>query len=404
VEPLLRPVFERIDATVWANTERVLEAFRATRVRELHFQGTTGYGFHDAGREALEELYARVFGAEAALVRAQVVSGTHAIVLCLQAVLQPGQELVAAAGRPYDTLYRVIGAGEGAVDGLVQRGVGYREVPLGADGRLDLAALRAGLGPATGVVFLQRSRGYSERQPLSLEEIRAAVTLVRECCPQAVCLVDNCYGEFTSEVEPPQVGADLTAGSLIKNPGGGLAPCGGYVVGRRDLVEAVACRLTAPGLGREVGASLWDRRLVFQGLFMAPLVVGEALKGAVLVARVLADKGYAVSPAWDQPRSDIVQAVRLGSAEAVRRFCQAVQSCSPVDSDLVLEYSPMAGYTDPVVMAAGTFVQGSSIELSCDAPLRPPFVAYWQGGLSYGHVRLALAAALAALEGRPAHG
>lgn len=386
----IQPVFRKIDELVFRNQARVLDIFREARVRDYHFHSSTGYGYNDTGRDLLEKIYARVFGAEAALVRSQVVSGTHAIALCLFAVLRSGDELLAAVGRPYDTLTRAIGIEEPLPGTLLDRGVTYREVPLTPSGQVDLARLAGMVGKQTRVVLIQRSRGYSCRPALMVNDIKDVIAQVKTVNPRAICLVDNCYGEFTDTMEPPQVGADLTAGSLIKNPGGGLAPCGGYIVGRQELVEQVANQLTAPGLGREVGASLWDNRLIYQGLFLAPHVVGEALKGAVLTANLMERLGYEVSPRWDEERGDIVQAVKLGSVDRLKSFCQVVQSCSPVDCDLSLEFAPMPGYRDRIIMAAGTFIQGSSIELSCDAPCREPYVAYLQGGLTYQHVRYTL--------------
>ncbi len=374
---------------VFLNQTRVLEAFQAVRVREHHFYSSTGYGYNDIGRDLLEEIYARVFGAEDALVRSQMVSGTHAISLCLFGLLKPGDELVAAVGKPYDTLAQIIGIDRPLPDTLADQGVLYREVPL-REGRVDVDALEEVVGEQTKMVFIQRSRGYAYRPALLVDDIRQVVERVKARNPRTVCMVDNCYGEFTENLEPPQAGADITVGSLIKNPGGGLAPCGGYVVGKKKLVERVAARLTAPGLGKEVGASLWDQRLIYQGFFVAPHVVGEALKGAVLVANVLEHLGYDVSPRWDEPRGDIVQAVKMGSVEGIRAFCQAIQGSSPVDGDVTLEFAPMPGYEEQIIMAAGTFIQGSSIELSCDAPAREPFAVYLQGGLTYQHVRYAL--------------
>ncbi|HHV75789.1 MAG TPA: hypothetical protein GXX39_00240 [Syntrophothermus lipocalidus] len=389
-EKKVREVFDRIEETAFVNQARVLEAFQRARVREHHFHSSTGYGYNDTGRDVLESIYAAVFGGEGALVRSQIISGTHALSLCLFALLRPGDELVSACGRPYDTLVRVIGAKGQTRFSLVERGINYREVALTPEGKIDVEALGKALTSKTRVVLIQRSRGYSWRPALSTEDIRRTVRAVKDVAHHAVCMVDNCYGEFTDTLEPSHVGADLTVGSLIKNPGGGLAPGGGYVVGREELIEQVAAQLTAPGLGKEVGPSMWDKRLVYQGLFIAPHVVGEALKGAVLAAYIMEALGYEVSPRWDEPRGDIVQAIKLDSPEKVRAFCQAVQASSPVDSDVRLEYSVMPAYEDEIVMAAGTFVQGSSIELSCDGPRRSPFVAYLQGGLTYQHVRYAL--------------
>ncbi len=389
-EKEIRWVFDRIEETAFDNQVKVLEAFQRAKVREDNFYSSTGYGYNDTGRDVLENIFAEVFGGEAALVRSQIVSGTHALSLCLQALLAPGDELVCACGRPYDTLVRVIGASGSTPHSLVQKGVVYKEIGLSPEGRVDWDGLTESLTSRTRVVLIQRSRGYYWRPALSTDDIGKVVKAVKERAPHALCLVDNCYGEFVERVEPPQVEADITAGSLIKNPGGGLAPSGGYIVGKAELIDQIAAQLTAPGLGKDLGPSLWDKRLVYQGLFMAPHVVGEALKGAVLTAYVLERLGYEVSPRWNESRSDIVQAVKLESPEKLRYFCQAVQSSSPVDSDVRLEFSHMPGYQDEIIMAAGTFVQGSSIELSCDGPRRAPYVAYLQGGLTYQHVRHAL--------------
>jgi len=393
----IRPVFDEINGLVFDNQVKVLKAFQKAKVRESHFCQSTGYGYNDTGRDALENIFAEVFGGEAALVRSQIVSGTHALSLCLHALLAPGDELVSACGRPYDTLVRVIGVNRLTPYSLVENGVVYKEVALLPEGQVDYKKLAESLTSRTKVVLIQRSRGYAWRPALNTDDIEKVVGTVKEIVPHAVCLVDNCYGEFVERSEPPQAGADVTAGSLIKNPGGGLAPSGGYLVGKSALIDRIAAQLTAPGLGKELGPSLWDKRLIYQGLFIAPHVVGEALKGAVLTAYVLERLGYEVSPRWNEPRGDIVQAVKLGSAQKLCSFCQAVQASSPVDSDVKLEFSPMPGYEDEIVMAAGTFVQGSSIELSCDGPGRPPYAAYLQGGLTYQHVRHALLRVLSVL-------
>lgn len=385
-EKALQQQFEKAEEIAYRNFSRVLEAFHKNRIREHHFYPSSGYGYGDAGREALEALYADVFHAEEALVRPQLVSGTHAISACLQALLHPGDELIAAAGRPYDTLANVI-QGSGVPGNLIEQGVIYREIGLGGDGHPDIEAVSQAVGKKTGMVLIQRSCGYQPRPALSLTDIGNVVGAVKERNSNALVLVDNCYGEFTLAQEPLQAGSDLIAGSLIKNPGGGLAPNGGYICGSSELIRRVSWHITAPGLGKELGSIPFDKRYLFMGLFQAPHVVLQALKGAMLLAYVFGECGFQVSPFWNQERSDIVQSIYLKNAGQVRRFCQIVQGNSPVDSDVSLEYGELPGYGDRIIMAAGTFIQGSSIELSCDAPLREPYCAYWQGGLSYEHCR-----------------
>ncbi|ATY84905.1 hypothetical protein CVV65_08200 [Kyrpidia spormannii] len=388
-----------IERTAMMNQERVLEAFRHYRVADVHLRGSTGYGYNDRGREILDGIYARVFGAEAALVRPQIVSGTHALALALYGVLRPGDRLVYATGEPYDTLRTVIGEETGQSEGtLLEWGITYTQVDLTSDNRVDLEALEKVLSAApVRMVVLQRSGGYSGRRALSVDELEQAISLVKKIQADAVVLVDNCYGEFTETREPTEVGADLAAGSLIKNPGGGLAPTGGYVVGRKDLVHAAACRLTAPGVGEEAGPTGVEWRLFYQGFFLAPHVVSQALQSAVFGAALFETLGFPTRPRWNDPRSDLVQQFDLPSAEAVLTFCQAIQSASPVDSYVVPEPWAMPGYPDPVVMAAGTFVQGGSLELSADAPMRPPYRVFVQGGLTYEHGKLAYLHAAQAL-------
>jgi cystathionine beta-lyase family protein involved in aluminum resistance len=383
----MQELYVYYEEIAYDNQAKVLKAFQNHRVREGHFQVSSGYGYGDLGRDELESIYARVFGAEDAMVRSQIVSGTHAISACLLAVLRPGDELLSLVGSPYDTLLNVIGAKNPHRGSLIERGIKYREIALLPSGEVDLEAIRNGVTEKTRLVLIQRSRGYSLRPALTIEKIKQVVEIVRLVNPDTVIFVDNCYGEFTDRLEPTQLGVDLMAGSLIKNPGGGLVPSGGYILGRSDLVEEVAYHITAPGLGKELGASLISNRLLYQGLFMAPHTVLQALKTACLLAYVCEYFGCNVLPRWNEPRGDIVQAVQMADAEAVIRFCQIVQGASPVDSDVKLEYGDMPGYSDRVVMAAGTFVQGSSIELSCDAPLREPYTAYFQGALSYEHGR-----------------
>lgn len=379
----IQPYINVIKATSMFNHSKVLQAFRDLQVSDFCFNGSTGYGYGDVSREILDKLYARIFGGEAAIVRTQYVSGTHAIFKTVFAVLRPGDELVFATGTPYDTLKRAFGE-------LGRWNIGYKEVPLLPDGLPDLAAITEAVTEKTTAVMIQRSRGYQNRQSLSVAKIGEIVAAVKACKSDIICIVDNCYGEFVEEMEPPQAGVDLTVGSLIKNPGGGIAPAGGYVVGRENLVEAAAESLTAPGLGSDMGASLSDPRILYQGLFLAPHVVAEALKGAVFAAWLYAKLGFEVNPHYTESRSDIVQAIRMDTPERLKEFCRCIQTQSPVDSMAVPEPALLPGYSDPVIMAAGTFVQGSSIELGADAPLRPPYWVYLQGGLTYEYTKLIL--------------
>lgn len=378
-------IFAEIDRTTEHNQQKVLSAFIEKRVSESHFAATTGYGYGDRGREVMEQVFAQVMGAEDALVRHSILCGTHAITLALFGVLRPGDLLLAATGTPYDTLLGVIGTQKASSGSLAEYGVGYREVALGADGFPDLAAIRCALEeePLTKMVHIQRSRGYNLRPSLSVAKIGEIVKVVREIRPDAVVFVDNCYGEFVEANEPTAVGVDLMAGSLIKNPGGGIAENGGYICGRHDLVEQCSYRLSTPGLGREVGASLGHNRTLFMGLFNAPHVVGEALKTAVFAAAMTEELGYHCTPSWDEPRADIIQAIQLKNSEALIAFCQGIQSGAPVDAFVVPEPWDMPGYDNQVIMAAGAFTMGSSIELSADAPLREPFAVYMQGGLNF---------------------
>jgi cystathionine beta-lyase family protein involved in aluminum resistance len=375
----------------------VLEAFSAERVGVQHFASVSGYGHGDMGRQVLDRVFARLLQAEAAAVRLQFVSGTHAITAALFGVLRPGDRMVALTGRPYDTLEEVIGLRGQGIGSLMDFGITYEELPLTAEGRVDEAALEAVLVAPTRLVLLQRSRGYSWRPSLSIEAIGRLCERVKRLRPNCVCFVDNCYGEFVEAREPCGVGADLVAGSLIKNPGGTIAPTGGYVAGRRELVELACCRLTAPGIGSEGGTGFDLHRLLFQGLFLAPQMVAEALIGADLVATVFDDLGFAVDPRPGEPRSDGIQAVRLGSAEALIRVCRAFQTASPVGAYLDPVPAPMPGYASDLVMAGGTFIDGSTSEFSADAPLREPYVLYTQGGTHHAHVAIALERALAAL-------
>ncbi|HBN09791.1 MAG TPA: aluminum resistance family protein [Cyanobacteria bacterium UBA8530] len=390
----LAPVWSKIEEVLFFNQEKVLDAFREFRIGEEHFAGTTGYGHDDLGREALEKVYARVFKTEAALVRGQIASGTHAIAVALFGMLSPGDELLFATGAPYDTLEEVIGLRGKNQGSLLEWGVSYRQVELGPDGMVDLPELLSKMNEKTKVVAIQRSRGYSWRPSLTIEEIEAVISAVKKKNKDVLCFVDNCYGEFTEKREPTEVGADLVAGSLIKNPGGGIVPAGGYLAGKEECVERAACRLTAPGIGRAGGATVDSLRLLFQGFFMAAPVVAEALKGATLAARLFQDLGYSVDPLPDGRRSDIIQAIRLGDPELLIAFCKGIQESSPIHSYVQPIPDVVPGYEDDVVMAAGTFIEGSTIELSADGPLRSPYAVYLQGGLSYAHCRIALGRSL----------
>ncbi|MBE7034927.1 MAG: hypothetical protein E7402_02225 [Ruminococcaceae bacterium] len=390
--------FRRFEAQAENNQAKVLAAFHAEGISERHLLGTTGYGYDDAGRDALDRIYASVFGAECALVRQQIVSGTHALAACLFGVLRPGDTLLFATDTPYDTLEEAVGLRGNQGDGsLAEWGVKSRVVPLLPDGSPDYAALDAALDNTVKMVAIQRSKGYAWRKSLSVSEIGDLISHIKAKKPDVICMVDNCYGEFVEDREPTAVGADLMAGSLIKNPGGGLAPTGGYIAGRKDLVEKVAARLTAPGIGSEVGASLNVNRLFFQGLFLAPHTVSQSLKAAALAARMLELSGFDVSPASDAERTDIIQAARLGDAEKVCAFCRGIQKGSPIDSQVRPEPWDMPGYESPVIMAAGTFVSGASIEISADAPIRKPYAVYLQGGLTYESAKVSLLCAMDAI-------
>lgn len=380
-EQALIPYFARIDEIAEYNTQKVLAAFHEFRVSDTMFAGTTGYGYDDQGRDTLEKIYARLFETERALVRLGFVNGTHALSCALFGALEPGDVMLSITSEPYDTLLNTV---TGDCPGSMKRyGIHYRQVDL-KDGRLDLPAIKeAAAASDIKLVFLQRSRGYAVRQTLSCEEIGQACKVVREVNPNAIIMVDNCYGEFTEELEPTQVGADMCAGSLIKNPGGGLAPTGGYIVGREDLIARAAYRMTAPGIGGECGCTMGQNRLLYQGLFLAPHVTAQAVKTAVFCAKVMQMLGFVVDPAPEAPRFDIIQTIAFGAPEPLRRFCEGIQAGAPVDSYVTPEPWAMPGYDDPVIMAAGAFVQGASIELSADAPMREPYVCYMQGGLTY---------------------
>ena len=390
------PLFAHIEDVAEANTLKVLDAMRECRVSDAHFNTTTGYAYDDIGRGKLEELYTKIFGAERALVRTQFVSGTHALATVLFGILRPGDELVSLTGKPYDTMQTVIGYDNPSPGSLKEFGVLYNELPM-VEGKVDMAHIKDVITDKTKMVEIQRSRGYSMRSPLSIEDIRAITAEVHRIKPDCICFVDNCYGEFVDYEEPTQAGADIMAGSLIKNPGGGIAPTGGYIVGRDDLVELASYRLTAPGMGDELGASLSNNRLLFQGLFLAPHVVSQAIKGAIFAAGMFAKLGYKTLPLPTEVRGDIIQAIELGSADKLIAFCGGIQKYSPVDSFAAPEPWDMPGYADKIIMAAGTFVQGASIEFSADGPLREPYNVYLQGGLTFEHAIIGIMGAAQAV-------
>ena len=392
----LKDRFDLIDNMAEYGQLKVLRAMRNARVSEAHLSGTTGYGYNDIGRETLEAVYADVFGAEAALVRPQITCGTHALNIALSACLRPGDELFSPTGQPYDTLLEVIGI-RPSKGSLAEYGITYREAPLKPDGSFDYDAIRACINDRTKLAAIQRSKGYANRPTLSVERIGQLIAFIKSIKPDIICMVDNCYGEFTQQTEPTQAGADLCVGSLIKNPGGGLAPCGGYIAGKQEYVELAAIRLSSPGLGREVGATLNTNQSFFQGLFMAPTVTAGALKGAIFAAALYEKLGFKVYPASASERYDIIQSVELGSPEALKAFCRGIQMAAPVDSFVTPEPWAMPGYADDVIMAAGAFVSGSSIELSADGPLRPPYAVYFQGGLTWQHAKIGILTSLQCL-------
>lgn len=385
--------FSPLEAVILANQEKVLKAFHAARVGSHCFNDSTGYAYADQGRESLEEVYAHVFRAEKALVRPQIASGTHAISLALS-ILESGEELVSVSGEPYDTLQSVIGIRGDSPRSLLKRGILYKEVPLTDEGKLDLDKITETISTKTKMATIQRSRGYSWRPSLTISEIAQAVSAIRKSNSNCIIFVDNCYGEFVEYYEPLETGADLIAGSLIKNPGGTLAVSGGYIAGRGDLVDLCAEILTAPSLGDKIGPTFGLTRQLMHGLFLAPHVVGEAIYGAMLASELFSSLGFAVSPTPSQPRTDIVQAIKFESKEQLLNFCHGIQKAAPIDAHYLPVPSPMPGYMDEVVMAGGTFIQGSSIELSADGPLREPYIGYLQGGMSRQHIEIGLKYAL----------
>lgn len=385
----LKERFETIDEIAEYNQMKVLKAMQDCRVAEAHFSTSTGYGYNDDGRDTLEKVYAKTFHTEDALVRAQITCGTHALHLALSANLRPGDELLSPAGKPYDTLEEVIGI-RPSVGSLKEYGVSYRQVDLLEDGQFNYEAIKEAINEKTKLVTIQRSKGYDSRPTFSVEQIEQLISFVKSIKPEVVVMVDNCYGEFIEKIEPSDVGADMIVGSLIKNPGGGLAPIGGYIAGTKECIEKCAYRLTSPGLGKEVGASLGMNQTFFQGFFLAPTVSAGAEKGAIFAAAIYEKLGYKVIPSSAEVRHDIIQAVELNKPEALIAFCKGIQAAAPVDSYVSPEPWAMPGYDSEVIMAAGAFVQGSSIELSADGPLRPPYTVFFQGGLTFNHARFGI--------------
>lgn len=389
VEDGLKSRFEAIDKIAELNQLKVIKAMQDNHVSDYHFNSGTGYGYNDDGRDALEKVYADIFHTEDALVRPHITCGTHALSTALSGNLSPGDELLSPVGKPYDTLEEVIGI-RPSTGSLAEYGVTYRQVDLLPDGSFDYENIKKAINDKTKLVTIQRSKGYQTRPTLSVAKIGELIAFIKSVKPDVICMVDNCYGEFVETIEPTDVGADMCVGSLIKNPGGGLAPIGGYIVGKKECIERAACRLTTPGLGKEVGASLGVNRSFFQGLFLAPQVVSGAVKGAVFAANIYERLGFSVVPDGNESRHDIIQAVVLGSAEGVIEFCKGIQAAAPVDAHVTPEPWAMPGYDSEVIMAAGAFIQGSSIELSADAPIKPPYSVYFQGGITWYHSKLGI--------------
>ena len=381
--------FEEIDKNAEYNQMKVIKAMQDNKVAEMHLSGTSGYGYNDDGRDTLEKVYSDIFKTEDALVRPQIICGTHALNVALSSNLRPGDELLSPVGKPYDTMDEIIGI-RPSKGSLAEYGITYAQVDLLENGDFDYEGIKNAINDRTKLVTIQRSKGYASRPTLSVERIGELISFIKDIKPDVICMVDNCYGEFVERIEPSEVGADMIVGSLIKNPGGGLAPCGGYIAGRKECVEQAAYRLSSPGLGKEVGATLGVNQSFYQGLFLSPVVVAGALKGAIFAANVYEKSGFVVRPNGTEPRYDIIQAVELGSAEGLLAFCKGIQAAAPVDSFVTPEPWPMPGYDSDVIMAAGAFVQGSSIELSADGPLKEPYSVFFQGGLTWYHAKLGI--------------
>lgn len=381
--------FEEIDKNAEYNQMKVIKAMQDEKVAEMHLSGTTGYGYNDDGRDTLEKIYSDIFKTEDALVRPQIICGTHALNVALSSNLRPGDELLSSVGKPYDTMDEIIGI-RPSKGSLAEYGITYAQVDLLPDGGFDYEGIKNAINERTKLVTIQRSKGYASRPTLSVERIGELISFIKSIKPDVICMVDNCYGEFVERIEPSEVGADMIVGSLIKNPGGGLAPCGGYIAGKKECVEQAAYRLSSPGLGKEVGATLGVNQSFYQGLFLSPVVVAGALKGAIFAANVYEKAGFVVRPDGSEPRYDIIQAVELGSADGLLAFCKGIQAAAPVDSFVTPEPWPMPGYDSDVIMAAGAFVQGSSIELSADGPLKEPYSVFFQGGLTWYHAKLGI--------------
>ena len=381
--------FEEIDKNAEYNQMKVIKAMQDNKVAEMHLSGTTGYGYNDDGRDTLEKIYSDIFKTEDALVRPQIICGTHALNVALSSNLRPGDELLSPVGKPYDTMDEIIGI-RPSKGSLAEYGITYAQVDLLPDGGFDYEGIKNAINERTKLVTIQRSKGYASRPTLSVERIGELISFIKSIKPDVICMVDNCYGEFVERIEPSEVGADMIVGSLIKNPGGGLAPCGGYIAGKKECVEQAAYRLSSPGLGKEVGATLGVNQSFYQGLFLSPVVVAGALKGAIFAANVYEKAGFVVRPNGSEPRYDIIQAVELGSADGLLAFCKGIQAAAPVDSFVTPEPWPMPGYDSDVIMAAGAFVQGSSIELSADGPLKEPYSVFFQGGLTWYHAKLGI--------------
>lgn len=390
IEDKIEGKIKEFEKLVTLNQARVLKAFQNNQISDFHLKSSTGYGYDDIGREKLDKVYAEVFQSEAALVRPHIVSGTHALTIGLFGLLRPGDELLYITGKPYDTLEKVIGIDETASGSLKEWGISYKSVSLKSNGRVDYEKVADAINSRTKVIGIQRSRGYSYRSSFSLEDIKVMIKFVKEIKPNIIILIDNCYGEFTEINEPTYVGADLIIGSLIKNPGGGLAKGGGYFAGKKEFIDLISYRLTAPGIGSKVGSMYGYTNDLYQGFFLAPHFVGEALKGGVFISALFEELGFETSPKWFENRYDIIQAVKFSNPDALLTFLQGIQKNSPIDSHVVPEPADIPGYQHPVIMAAGTFVQGASLELSADAPYKEPYIGYVQGGLTYQHIKLAI--------------